>query len=373
MGTRGAKGAAGFNGICGTIQPALVIHFMKIGLILSHGGPAGIWTSGCQGAALLAAAELNAGGGVLGQEIELVEVDSGESQDSAFQAAQRLAINENIDAVIGLQSSDLRLAVRRGLGGLAPYIYTPHYEGGFCGPGTAQLGITDAEVLNPSLDWMASHRKARRFFFVGNNYIWPRVAHGTTLDAVKQAGGQFTGEALLPFGERDYAEVLDRIRKARADVVVIAMLGEDSVCFNRAFAEAGLSGTIARLNLAFDETQLLALADGGTENLFAAQAYFDTSRGAGRDALVERYDACFSGRRPSMTANSVQIYDAIYLVAAIARQVGRVDGCRMAHFLRPRLHRDHAYRMIGRSDADVNVRLAEADGIDFVVRRAFVS
>ena len=138
-----------------------------------------------------------------------------------------------------------------------------------------------------------------------------------------------------------------------------------------AFADDGLSGRITRLNLAFDETQLMALADGGTENLFAAQAYFDTSRGHGRDALAEKYDACFSGQRPTMTANSVQCYDAIYLVAALARQVGRVDGCRMAHFLRPRLQRDHAYRLIGRSDKDASVRLAEADGVEFRVQRAF--
>lgn len=344
---------------------------MKIGLILSHDGLAGIWTLGAQGAALLAAAELNAAGGVLGQEIELVQIDSGDTQASAYKAAQKLALTENVDAVIGLQSSDLRPAVRRGLGGLAPYIYTPHYEGGFCGPGTAQLGITDSEVLNPSLEWMATNRHAKRFFFVGNDYIWPRVAHGTTEEAVQHAGGQFVGETLLPFGQRDYGEVLDRIRRAQPDVVVIAMLGEDSVCFNRAFADDGLSGRITRLNLAFDETQLMALADGGTENLFAAQAYFDTSRGHGRDALAEKYDACFSGQRPTMTANSVQCYDAIYLVAALARQVGRVDGCRMAHFLRPRLQRDHAYRLIGRSDKDASVRLAEADGVEFVVKRAF--
>jgi urea transport system substrate-binding protein len=346
---------------------------MKIGLILSHGGLAGIWTLGCQGAALLAAAELNAAGGVLGQEIEIIPVDSGATQASAFRAAQGLVLTENVDAVIGLQSSDLRPAVRRGIGGLAPYIYTPHYEGGFCGPGTAQLGITDGEVLNPSLEWMSTHRRARRFFFVGNDYIWPRIAHGTTEEAVQRAGGRLVGDGLLPFGHRDYAEVLDRIRKARPDVVVIAMLGEDSVCFNRAFAEEGFSGRMTRLNLAFDEMQLLALADGGAENLFAAQSYFDSSRGYGREALAENYDACFSGQRPTMTANSVHIYDAIYLVAALAQQVGRVDGCRMAHFLRPRLQRDHAYRLIGRSDADASVRLAEADGVDFVVRKAFAT
>lgn len=344
---------------------------MKVGLILSHHGLAGLWTLGCQGAAFLAAAELNASGGVLGEEIELVEIDSGDTQVSAFAAARRLALEENVDAVIGLQSSDLRPAVRRGLAGLAPYIYTPHYEGGFCGPGTAQLGITDSEVLNPSLEWMATHRHARRFFFVGNDYIWPRVAHGTTDEAIRNAGGTFVGQALMPFGQRDYEATLAQIRQARPDVVVIAMLGEDSVCFNRAFAEAGFSRRMVRLNLAFDETQLLALADGASENLFAAQSYFDTSRGNDRDALAEKYDACYSGQRPTMTANSVQCYDAIYLVAALAQQVGRVDGCQMAHFLRPRLSRDRAYQMIGRSDADARVRLAEAEGVDFVVRRAF--
>ena len=65
---------------------------MKIGLILSHGGLAGIWTLGCQGAALLAAAELNAAGGVLGQEIEIIPVDSGATQASAFRAAQGLVL-----------------------------------------------------------------------------------------------------------------------------------------------------------------------------------------------------------------------------------------------------------------------------------------
>ncbi|RBP80128.1 amino acid/amide ABC transporter substrate-binding protein (HAAT family) [Rhodobacter sp. 140A] len=346
---------------------------MKIGLILSHDGLAGLWTLGCQGGAILAAAELNAAGGVLGEEVEIVHIDSGETAQSAFRAAQRLAIEENVDAVIGLQSSNLRPAVRRGLAGLAPYIYTPHYEGGFCGPGTATLGITDAEVLIPSLDWMFTHRRARRFFFVGNRYIWPRVAHGTTETAIRMIGGEFVGDAFLSLGQRDYDETLLKIARARPDVVVVAMLGEDSVCFNRAFADAGLSRRIIRLNLAFEETQLLGVSDGCSENLFAAQAYFDSSRGHNRDDLAARYESCFSGELPSMTTNSVNCYDAIYLVAALADRIGRVDGHLMARFLRDRLPRAAAYRLIGRSDADAGVRLAEAEGVEFQVRETFMA
>lgn len=346
---------------------------MKIGLILSHDGLAGLWTLGCQGAAILAAAEVNAAGGVLGREVELLHIDSGETPQTAFRAAQNLAIDENVDAVIGLQSSNLRSAVRRGIGGLAPYIYTPHYEGGYCGSGTATLGITDDEVLMPSLEWMFTHRRARRFFFIGNNYIWPRVAYGTTENVMRMIGGDIVGQAFIPLGDRNYDDVLLAVEHARADVVVVAMLGEDSVCFNRAFAEAGLSARTMRLNLAFDETQLLGVSEECSENLFAAQAYFDTSRGHDRDELVERYESCFSGDRPAMTSNAVNCYDAIYLVAAMARRIGRVDGHLMARFLRKRLPRDSAYQLIGRSDADARVRLAEADGTAFRVRETFLA
>ncbi|HEY0276483.1 MAG TPA: substrate-binding domain-containing protein [Paenirhodobacter sp.] len=341
---------------------------MKLGLILSHTGLAGLWTPGCEGGAMLAVAEFNARGGALGQEIELINADAGDTPESAFAAAQRLVLDERVDAVIGLQSSNLRSAVRKGIAGLAPYIYTPHYEGGYCGPSTATLGITDTEVLDPGIHWLAQKRKAQRYFFVGNDYIWPRVAYGTTEHAVSQAGGRIVGRGLIPLGSRDYCEILDQIRQARPHVVVIAMLGEDAVCFNRAFAEAGLAGGILRLSLAFDETQLLGVSAEYSENLFAAQAYFDTSRGRDRDEMVENYNCNFEGIRPGVTANAVNCYDAVYLVAALAQQVGRIDGYLMAQKLKKRLSRAHAYNLIGRSAEDSGVLLAEADGIDFLVR-----
>ncbi len=344
---------------------------MKIGLILSHAGLAGLWTPGCQGGAILAAAELNARGGVLGQEIELVHIDSGEVPGAAFSAARRLAIDERVDAVVGLQASNLRSAVRQGLGGLAPYIYTSHYEGGYCGPGTATLGITDAEVLNPSIAWLAERRRARRFFFLGNDYIWPRVAHGTTEQAVMRSGGTIVGRSLVPLGHRGYGPVLNQIRRVRPDVVVIAMLGEDAVTFNRAFGEAQLSRSILRLSLAFDETQLLGVAPENSENLFAAQPYFNNSPSRGREAMAEGYRSSFEGARPGITANSVNCYDAIYLVAALAEQIGRIDGHLMALRLRTRLARTQSYAMIGRSSANTGTRLAEADGVEFVVRDTF--
>lgn len=340
---------------------------MRVGVILSHSGLAGLWTPGCQGAALVAAAELNAAGGVLGHEVEIVLCDSGETQHSAFHAAQNMVIEQRVDAVIGLQSSNLRSAVRNGLAGLAPYIYTAHYEGGYCGPGTATIGVTDTEVLTPSIRWLAENRGAQRYFFVGNDYIWPRVAYGTTEAAITGAAGRMVGRALIPLGCRDHAPILDRIREARPHVVVMALLGEDAVVFNRAFGEAGLSRDMLRLMLAFEETQLLGVAPENSENLYAGASYFQGTTDHGRDLLMENYQSSFAGTLPDVTTNSLNCYDAIHLVAALARQAGHVDGHLMARQLRQRLPRSRAYQLIGRSEISARVALAEAHGTEFRV------
>lgn len=344
---------------------------MRIGVILSHGGLAGLWTPGCQGAALVAAAELNAQGGVLGQNVEIILQDSGETVQSARAAAEKLLLDDCVDAVIGLQASHLRSAVRDGLHGLAPYVYTPQYEGGHCGAGVAALGVTDAEVLDPAIQWLGENRGVSRVFFAGNDYIWPRVAYGTAETAVRLGGGRMVGHALLPLHDRDYNAVMAAIARADPDMVVVALLGEDAVAFNRAFADAGLSQRMLRLNLAFEETQLLGVAPENAENLFATASYFSGTTGHGRERLLEDYRRSFAGRLPEVTTNSLNCYDAIHLVAGLARHVGRVDGHLMARLLRQRIPRSLAYRMIGRSEIGTRVALAEADGTGFRVRQSW--
>lgn len=338
---------------------------MKVGLIFAHSGLAGLWTPGCHGGAILAATGINAAGGVLGQEIELVTIDSGETRQSARLAAQRLAIDERVDAVIGLQASHLRPAVRDGLAGLAPYIYTSNYEGGVCGPGLAPLGITDSATLPPILEWFAHHRAARRVFFLGSNYVWPRVTCGLT-EAAAEVQGRFVGQMFLPLGHRNYDQALDAIRAARADLVVHCLLGEDAVAFNRAFGEAGLSHRIQRLAMAFDEVQLLAIGPENAENLFAVQAYFDTRCGRARHAMMDDYDSSFAGQRPGVTANAASCYDAVRVVAALAQRLGRPDGHLMARALGRQTRREDMFALIG-CDRAPSARLAEADGTVFRV------
>src|ERR1700677_398670 len=56
------------------------------------------------------------------------------------------------------------------------------------------------------------------------------------------------GDSSLPLGANDYSEVLDHIRRSGADAVLISLIGQDAVDFNRAFGYAGLPSKVLRLS-----------------------------------------------------------------------------------------------------------------------------
>ena len=220
---------------------------MKIGLLLSHEGPLGIWTPGCKAAAQLAAHELNMSGGVHHRELEIVVADAGLTADSAFSAARHLALDHCVDTVIGLQPSNLRGAVERAIIGLAPYFYTAEWEGGHCASGTAALGITSAETFEPSIEWLVRRKQARTFYFIGSDYRWPQIGCQIARDAVAAAGGQMVGAAFLPFGTEDFERLFENVKRAEPDVVIAMQLGSDAVVFHRAFTDSGLAARTIRL------------------------------------------------------------------------------------------------------------------------------
>jgi hypothetical protein len=68
-------------------------------------------------------------------------------------------------------------------------------------------------------------------------------------------------------------------------VVLITLIGADSVVFNRAFAEQGLGSRMLRLAGAMDETVLLGIGADNTENLFCASGYFIDRASRDNDAF----------------------------------------------------------------------------------------
>src|SRR5882724_4663512 len=212
---------------------------MKVGLLHPRSGVGGLWATSLEAAAMVGAAEINAQGGIAGDEIELVFSDCGFSTSEALSAVDSLIEHDAVGAIIGGHASNVRDAVSQRIARRVPYIYTAQYEGGPTGPSTAAIGTVDGDLLAPALAWFKTEKQAERFFFVGNNYVWPKVAAATTRQVLHREGLHLVGERFLPVGAVDYGPLLRQIAQSGAQVVVTALIGFSSVEFNRAFAAAG--------------------------------------------------------------------------------------------------------------------------------------
>ena len=238
------------------------------------------------------------------------------------------------------------------------------------GPATVATGSVDHEILRPAIHWFMDAMRAERFYFVGNDYVWPRATFEEARHIIQSAGGIVVGETILPFGFDDYEPLLDKIRRAQPDVVMPYLLGYEAIGFNRAFSEAGLARKILRFSSAIDETILYGLGADCTENLFVTSAYFSALRSRNNDAFLERYHSCFGETPPPMNGFGQSCYEGIHCLACLIESAGGLRPGdlrrRVGRAMQARTARGFKARIVAGGSQPVH--FAEVDGHEFRVR-----
>jgi ABC-type branched-subunit amino acid transport system substrate-binding protein len=340
---------------------------VRVGVVVPTSGTLGLLAPSALNCASLAAAELNAAGGILGRPVELVLIDGGRPPAAVAAEVGDLVRARALTAVVGTHASDVRVALARVLGGAVPYVYTPPYEGGERTPGVFLLGETPQRQLRPALDWLLAGR-ARRWLLLGNDYVWPRRVHAAARRHLARAGARVVGERYVPRGGVDATALVEEVAAARVDAVLLSLVGSDLVAFNRAFAESPLGGRVARVCGALEENGLLGAGGDGTGELYAAMGYFAAVSTEASLAFAERYTARFGPDAPVLNGHGEGAYDGVRLLAALAQRAGSLttpamdavaDGTSVSGGRGPFvLHDRHAVQP---------VYLARADGLDFEV------
>lgn len=338
----------------------------SIGLFVPMIGVAGIWGPSAIACATLAAEEINQAGGLLGRQIRLKCVNASDEVEDLAEVTRELVDSGRIGAIVGMHTSSVRRAVIEGCRGRLPYVYTALHEGGERSPGVYTIGETPDRQLQPAIDMLVNQWHARRWMFIGNDYEWPWVSHRLARSYVNQSGGLVLSEDYVPFGPEDFDVVLQKIRKSKPDAILLSLVGQDAINFNRAFGEAGLSHNILRLSCAVEENILLAIGEGNTDNLFVSSGYFGALTDDANMSFKERYHNRFGQRAPTLNSLGQSNYEGIHFAAALAlRALERGND-------RPLKYK--GVRGIGwSSNADISypVHLARADGHLFRVEKSF--
>jgi urea transport system substrate-binding protein len=335
-------------------------------------GPAGIWGLAGTNSMMLAAEEINRRGGILGREIDTIFHDAGGVIDGITQTAANMIAAGDADVIMGSHISAVRVALRKVIAGRVPYIYTPVYEGGERTPGVMAIGETPRDQSRPAIHWLANEKKARRWYLIGSDYVWPWLAHKATKKYVADAGGRVVGEEFVALGEQNHDAQIARIRAAKPDVVVISLIGTDSIVFNRAFAEHGLASRILRLAGAMDETLLLGIGADSSEGLYCSSGYFVGRASAANDAFRAQYESSFGRCSPAPGSIAQSNYEGLRFLESVATKAG-------SFAVRPMLnaasnvayHGARGEVSMRGGQAKMPIYLAEADGLDFKVIKTF--
>jgi ABC-type branched-subunit amino acid transport system substrate-binding protein len=289
---------------------------VRIGLVVPTSGTLGLLAPSALNCATLAAAELNASGGILGRPVELVLIDGGQAPKVAASEIAGLIGAKALSALVGTHASDVRIAITQAIKGSIPYVYTPPYEGSEQSPGVFLLGETPDRQLREALH---AGDRCRRWLLLGNDYVWPRRVHAAARRLLRN---RVVAERLVPRGTADAEQLVHYATSKKADAILLSLVGSDLVNFNRAFAEQPQAHHVVRVCAALEENGLLGAGGDTTGLLYAAMGYFAALATDAALAFAERYEKRFGPDAPVLNGHGQGAYEGTLLIAALARKAG---------------------------------------------------
>ena len=342
---------------------------LSIAFVVPLQGPTGLYGPSCLACGELAVEQLNAAEGIAGRRVELVVVDGGRAPELVADEVGRLVDSGRVEAVAGWHISAVRQAVAARIGGRVVYAYAAMHEGRDDTPGVFMLGERPLNQLLPAAHWMREQLGVGRWAVVGNDYVFPRVTGTTARLALQDTASEVVSETYVPLGTTNFSHVLTQLDRGGIDGVIMLLMGQDAVHFNRQFARQGLDGRLARLSPAVEENTLLGGGASAHHHLYAAAAYFDGMDTAESAELAAAYYGRYGAWAPALNAVGESCYEAIWFLHRLARTCGSL---RVSDL--DRIGSRHFYdspRGLVRLDGnllDQDVYLAAADGMAFRVQ-----
>ena len=345
---------------------------IKIGAVVPLSGPAGLYGPSSCNCFRLAAEEINEQNGILGHKVDLVFIDGGQKPMDIAANIRTLLDHGIFTALIGMHDSDVRHAIIDVLEHRIPYIYTPTYEGGEKAEGVFLLGETPAQQLKPVIPWLKKNRNVKNWYFIGNDGSWPHKLHEAARSYVVEGGGHVIGEGYVAENEKNFGEYITEIADLDPDCVLVSLVGESSVAFNRAFHKKGLSEHILRFGTLIEENTLLASGAKACKGFLSAASYYSGLKTPENEKFIKAYQTKFGENAPELNALSQSCFEGMLFLKKLAEKAGSLmtaDMIKASEGLRydspcgvKEMHNFHVSK---------NICLAEAEGYNFEILEEF--
>ncbi|MCS6877259.1 MAG: substrate-binding protein [Geminicoccaceae bacterium] len=297
---------------------------VKVGAVLPFSGGLELFGEQARLGLELAAAEINAKGGILGRPVEILFEDDKTDPKTAVEKASRLVTRDEVVAIFGPITSSNRDAMAPTMArARTPLLYATNYEGGACGRYLFVFNTVPNQELAKLLPYLFKN-KGQSFYFFGADYVWPQKMFQHAEKIVAALGGKVLGRELTPFGVKEFAPVIRRIEASGAKVLLFALPGADGITFIRQAEDLGLLKKLTVGFLGFSEAYLGAFGPGKGQDMYVAVPFVASSEATGPREFVARIRAR-AGRDAVVSHYVMTHWLALTAMARALEKVGRID------------------------------------------------
>jgi len=287
--------------------------------------------AGCK----LALEQINAKGGILGKQAELLVEDSTSGDaGTAVQKSRKLIERDNINFLLGNVNSALSLAMaqvsnEKGVLHIVPGGHTDAITGKTCHWNVFRVCNTTQMEANAVAGELIKNIGKKWY------YITPDYAFGHTLQeglekACTKLGGEKVGGDLTPLGTTDFSSYLIKAQAANPDIIIFLTQGDDMI---NALKQAVQFGLNQRIHLAGAQQELEALEGLPPEARIGSWVFEWYWNQPNVPHVAEFVDAIkkSTGRVP--TARSWFGFVSTWSCALAAEKAGSVEGVKVAKAL----------------------------------------
>ena len=223
----------------------------------------------------LAIEEINEEGGVLGEEVEIVDPDP-QSNNSRYQElTERLILQDEVDALWAGYSSATREAIRPIINDYDQlYFYTTQYEGGVCDNTTFSLGATARQQLEPTVTYMADEF-GDDIYIIAADYNFGQISGQWVNLIAEENDYNIVGEEYIPLAETDFSSVINRIQQEDPDAIMSMLVGANHENFYDERATAGLEIPIGTTTTMVSGHEHLRYDPPALTNVYAGTSYME--------------------------------------------------------------------------------------------------
>ncbi|GJE18633.1 urea ABC transporter substrate-binding protein [Methylobacterium marchantiae] len=275
----GARAAPPATSAVNTTGLAVTDTEVTVGILHSVTGTMAISETGATQAEKLAIEQINAGGGVLGRKIKVIQEDGASDWPNFAEKAKKLVVNDHCAAVFGCYTSASRKAVLPVFEQYNSMLYYPtFYEGLEQSKNVIYTGQEATQQILAGLDWVHKEKGGDTFFFLGSDYIWPRTSNKIARKHIENVlKGRVVGEEYFPFGHTQFNSVINKIKLTKPKVIFVTVVGGSNVAFYKQLKAAGIDlSKQTLLTLSVTEDEIDGIGGDNIVGAYSCMKYFQS-------------------------------------------------------------------------------------------------